>query len=249
MQKSKDFLIQADSIDDFLGDGERGGGGGAGGVDHMEGSGVLHQVEILKERAVAGHGLGADAGTSWGEVLGADRWDEFLKGFGEEGFAKRAQAFVPRHRGVAAEEIPEAGEGENFCGFAGVDVGFAVAFAGEGKNGVRASFDPPLDKAGKVDAKERKFRLRHGVDEVSDEMTRFGGELVILAAEGDDANVGFRAGEGGDAVAEKAGAVYEMAAFEFPGGGFEDPASEIVVDGKDAGTGLENSAEALDVAH
>ncbi len=46
---------------DFLGDGEGGGGGGAGGVDDMEGAGFLDYVEILKERAVMGHGLGADA--------------------------------------------------------------------------------------------------------------------------------------------------------------------------------------------
>ena len=68
-----------------------------------------------------------------GEVLSADIGDEFLEGLGEEGFAEGSAAFVPDHRGVAAEEIPEPGEGEDFGGFAGVDVGFAVAFAGEGE--------------------------------------------------------------------------------------------------------------------
>ena len=53
--------IQHDPADDFLRDGEGSGGGGAGGVDDMEGAGGLDHVEILKERAVAGHGLGADA--------------------------------------------------------------------------------------------------------------------------------------------------------------------------------------------
>ncbi len=124
--------MHGDTPNNVLGDGEGGGGGGAGGVDDMEGAGVLNHVEILEERAVMRHGLRADAGTAGGEVLGADFGDEFLEGFGEEGFAEGAAAFVPDHRGVAAEEIPEAGEGEDFGGFAGVDVGFAVAFAGEG---------------------------------------------------------------------------------------------------------------------
>ena len=63
----------------------------------MEGSGFLHQVEILEERAVAGHGLGSDASTTRGEVLGADFGDEFLEGFGEKLLAERAAAFVPGH--------------------------------------------------------------------------------------------------------------------------------------------------------
>jgi hypothetical protein len=104
-------LIQPDAADDFLGDGEGGGGGRAGGVDDMEGAGFLDHVEILEERAVARHGLGADAGPAGGEMLGADVGDEFLKGFGEEGFAEGAAAFVPDHGGVLAEKIPEAGEG------------------------------------------------------------------------------------------------------------------------------------------
>jgi len=53
--------IQAYAADDFLGNGKRGSGGGAGGVDDMEGAGFLHHLKILQERAVAGHGLGADA--------------------------------------------------------------------------------------------------------------------------------------------------------------------------------------------
>ncbi len=55
------ILIHVDTPDDFLRDGKGGGGGGAGGVDDMEGAGFLDHVEILKECAVAGHGLGADA--------------------------------------------------------------------------------------------------------------------------------------------------------------------------------------------
>ena len=240
--------IQAYAPDDFLGNGQRSGGGGAGGVDDMERSGFLDQVEILEKRAVARHGLGTDARTTWGEVLGADFGDEFLEGFGEKLFAERPAAFVPRHRGVAAEEIPEAGEGKNFGSFAGVDVGFAVSFAGEGEDCVWPSLDAAVDESGEVDSEEGKCRVGHGVDEVADEVARFGGEFEILAAEGDDTDVVFCASERGDAVAEEAGAVYEVAAFEFACGGLEDPAAEVVVDGRDAGVFLEGAAEALDFA-
>jgi hypothetical protein len=83
----------------------------------MQGSGFLDQVEILEERAVAGHGLGPDATATRGEVLGADFGDEFLEGSGEEEFAEGAPAFIPDHRGVAAEEVPKAREGKRFSGF------------------------------------------------------------------------------------------------------------------------------------
>ena len=241
-------LIQADPPDDFLSDGEGGGGGGAGGVDDMEGAGFLDHVEILEERAVAGHGLRADSGAAGREVLGADFGDEFLEGLGEEGFTEGASAFVPDHGGVAAEEIPEAGEGEDFGGFAGVDVGLAVAFAGEGEDGIRAGFNAAVDEAGEVDAEEGEGGVGHGVNEVANEMEGFGGEFEIFAAEGDDADVVFCAGEGGDAVTEEAGAVDEVAGFEFSSGGFEDPAAEVVVDGCDAGVFLEGAAEAFDLA-
>lgn len=136
----------------------------------MQGAGFLDHVEILEKRAGARHGLGADAGLAGGEVLGADVGDEFLKGSGEEGFAEGAAAFVPDHGGVAAEEIPEAGEGEGFGGFAGVDVGFAVAFAGEGEDGIWSGFDAAVDEAGEVHAKEGKGGVGDGVDEVADEV-------------------------------------------------------------------------------
>ena len=207
----------------------------------------MDHVEILKERAVAGHGLRADATAARGEVLGADFGDEFLEGLGKEGFAEGSPAFVPDHRGVAAEEIPEAREGEDFGGFAGVDVGFAVAFPRESKDGVRAGFDPAVNKSREMDAEEREGGVGHGVDEVADEVTRFGCELEIFAAEGDDADVVFCASEIGDAVAEEAGAVDEIAGFEISGGCFEDPAPEVVVDGLDARVYLEGAAEALDL--
>ncbi len=239
--------IHGDTPNDFLSDGEGSGGGRAGGVDDMEGAGFLDHVEILKERAVAGHRLGSDTGASGGEVLGADFGNEFLEGLGEEGFAEGAAAFVPDHRGVAAEEIPEAGEGEDFGGFAGVDVGFAVAFPRESKDGVRAGFDPAVDEAGEVDAEEGEGGVGHGVDEVADEVARFRGEFEIFATERDDTNVVFCAGEGSDAVTKEASAVDEITGFEFACRGLEEPAAEVVVDAEDVGVFLEGAAEAFDL--
>jgi hypothetical protein len=215
----------------------------------MQGTMFLDQVKILEERAIAGHSLGADAGTGNGEVLGADGGDEFLEGFGEEGFAERSAPFFPRHQGVAAEEIPEAGEAEDFGGLERMDVGFAITFTGEGEDGVWPSLDAAVDEAGEVDAEEGEGGVGHGVDEVTDEVARFGGEFEILSTERDDADIVFRAGESGDAVTEKTGAVDEMGAFKFPCGGFKDPTAEVVMDSENACAGLKSSAEALDFAN
>ncbi|MEN9468683.1 MAG: hypothetical protein RL630_416 [Verrucomicrobiota bacterium] len=213
----------------------------------MEGAGFLDHVEILEERAVAGHGLGADAGAAGREVFGADFGDEFLEGLGEEGFAEGAAAFVPDHGGVAAEKIPEAREGEDFGGFAGADVVFAIAFAGKGEDGVGTGFDAAVDEAGEVDAEEGEGGVGHGVDEVANEMAGYVSEFEIFAAERDDADVILGASKLSDAIAEEAGAVDKVAGFEFASGGFEDPAAEVVVDGRDAGVFLEVAAEAFDL--
>ena len=130
-----------------------------------------------------------------------------------------------------------------------MDIGFSVAFAGEGEDGVRTGFDAAVDEAGEVDAKEGKGGVGHGVDEVADEVARFGGELVILATEGNDPDVVSRVGERGDAVAKKAGAIDEVGTFEFTFRGFEDPTAEVVVDGLDAGVFLEGATEAFDFVH
>ncbi len=130
-----------------------------------------------------------------------------------------------------------------------MDVGFTVAFTSEGEDGIRAGFDPSVDEAREVHAEEGKRWVGHGVNEMADEMSCFGSELEILATEGNDTNVVFRAGECGDAVAEKPGAVDEVAAFEVTGGCFKDPAAEVVVDGENASAGLEGTTKALDLAH
>ena len=129
-----------------------------------------------------------------------------------------------------------------------MEVGFAVAFAGEGEDGIRAGFDAAVDEAGEVDAEEGEGGVGNGVDEVADEVAGFWCEFEIFAAEGDDADVILGASKLSDAVAEEAGAVDEVAGFEFSSGGFEDPAAEVVVDGCDAGVFLEGAAEAFDLA-
>ncbi len=105
-----------------------------------------------------------------------------------------------------------------------------------------------MDETGEVDAEEGEGGVGHGVDEVADQVAGYGGEFEIFAAEGDDADVVFCAGEGSDAVAEEAGAVDEVAGFECTGRGFKDPAAEVVVDGCDAGVFLEGAAEAFDLS-
>ena len=214
----------------------------------MEGSRFLHNVEILKKGTIARHGLGSNARPTRGEVLGADFGDEFLERLGEESFAEGAAAFVPDHRGVAAEEIPESREGEDLSSFAGVDIGLSVAFAGEGENGIRAGFDAAVDEAGEVDSKEGKRWVGHGVDEVSGEMVSFGGEFEIFAAKGDNADIVFCASKGGDAIAKETSAIQEIACIECTDWGLKNPATKVVVNSEDAGVFLEGAAKAFDLS-
>ncbi len=61
-----------DAVDDFVTDGERGGGGWAGGVEQVECLFAFDDEEILDEVSIGKHGLGADAGAAPGDVGGLD---------------------------------------------------------------------------------------------------------------------------------------------------------------------------------
>lgn len=64
-----------DAVDDFVADGERRGGGGAGGVEQVERFFAFDDEEVLDEVAVGEHGLGADSGSAAGDVGGLDFGD------------------------------------------------------------------------------------------------------------------------------------------------------------------------------
>jgi hypothetical protein len=55
--------------DDGAADSKAGCGGGAWGVDHMQGAGAREKAEVFDEFAFGRHGLGSDARTSGLEVV------------------------------------------------------------------------------------------------------------------------------------------------------------------------------------
>jgi len=155
----------------------------------------------------------------------------------EEFKAEGAADLVAGHGRIANEEAPETGKGERVPEVGDGDVGPAVAFAGEGENGVGAGFDTTVDEAGEMNAEERERGVGDGVDEMVDEVLAGGLEEVILAAEGDDAGVAAFSGEGGDPVAVEAGAVDEEVGLVFS---VKDPSRFDFGDGRvceDLGTG------------
>lgn len=94
-----------------------------------------------------------------------------------------------------------------------------------------------------MDPKEREGRVRHGVDEVADEVLAGGLEHVVFPSEGDDASLALFAGEGGDAVAVEPGAVDQEVGLELA---IEPPAG---FDPSDGGAGPDlgaSGSEALD---
>ena len=208
----------------------------------------MDEGEVLDELAGGFHGLGADAGAAGGEVGELEGGDEFLQGGAEEAAAPGAADFLPAHGLMLGHEAPEAGEGEGVEEVAGVEVLFAVAFAGPGEDGVRPGLDAAVDEAGEVDAEEGEAGVGDGVDEVADEGVALGAELVVFAAKGDDFDGAGFAGEGGDAVGVEAGAVDEVIGVDISGGGwgFDPPAGAVGGDFFRAAVKFEGAPEFFD---
>ena len=233
---------------DGFADGEAGGGGGGGGVADVEDAAAVDEVEVVEQAPVGEAGLGADAGWGGDEVVFLDGGDEALEGSGEFGFAEGAAYFVVAHAPVAPGEFPEAWPGEGVGEVAWVDVAPAVAFAGEGEDGVGPGFDAAVVHAGEVDAEEGKFGVGHGVDEVADEVALGGGELEVFAAEGEDAQVEFGLGLAGEAVGVESGAGAELGGEQFALVGEEAVAVGGFEEGFDAGAESYFAAGGLDAA-
>lgn len=145
----------------------------------MDDVAVDADVEIVEEPAVAGAGLGADAGTAGGEVFGLDVGDEAPEGADEGGLAEGTMEFAEAGAPVLAGDDAEPRPGERFPGVAEAEIGLAIGFAGEGEDGVGTAFDAPLDHPGEMDAEERKGGVGDGVDEMSDQAAGFGPNVVF----------------------------------------------------------------------
>jgi len=172
---------------DFGADGKRGGCRGAGGVKDMEAGGAAYEVEVVDQFTFRGEGLGADTGTAWGQVCWLNGRHKALELTAEVAFAEGAAQLAKTHFWIFHHKAPEAAVGEGVAQVAEVDVGFAVAFTGEGEDGIRASFNTSMNKTGEMDAEEGELGVGHGVNEVADEVMAVGFELKIFTTEGDDA--------------------------------------------------------------
>ena len=139
---------------------ERRRGGGRGGVADVDGVGRGGEQEVVDEAAVAGDGLGADAGEGGDEVVGRDARD-VAGGLGGEGAAAGGEAQLAGGGApVAAQHAPGARPGE--------------AVARRDEQGGRAEQDVAGDRRREVDAEEREARVGDGIDEAADEVAALG---------------------------------------------------------------------------
>src|SRR4030095_10994922 len=93
-------------------------------------------------------------------------------------------------RRIAAQEAPEARESQRIRQVAEVDARLRVPLAREREYRVRTRLDPAVDHPREVHAEEGEGRIGHGVDQVAYEAGAVRAQLVVLAAKGDDAQLG-----------------------------------------------------------
>lgn len=116
-------------------------------------------------------------------------------------------AFVP----MSAGEFPERAVGECFDRIAETEICFEITFAFQGQDGVWACVDGAVNHLCEMNAEEWELGIRDRIDERLNEVTLLRDELVILAAERDDAHFGIGAGHASDAIAIETGAVNDEA--------------------------------------
>src|ERR1019366_1839731 len=205
---------------DLFADRERRGGARARRVQDVHGVGLLDEVEILHQFALRGDGLGADAGAARIEIRCADLRDQALQRLGEQALAERAFDFLPTHASVTRQKVPQARIGNSVEEIARIDIPLAVTFAREGEHSVRTCFNTAVDQAGEVHAEEGELRIGHGVDQVEHERLAVRLDLVILAAERNDADFAAQTGQFAHTITMKAGAVDKELGFEVSRLGF-----------------------------
>src|SRR5947208_3203919 len=106
----------------MIANGEGSGGGGAGRVEDVECAVAGHDVKILHQVTLRGHGLGADSGAPGGEIRGAQFGHEALEGAAEAFLAEAFGEAGEGHGTMAEEKTPEAGKEEGVGEVAEVDI-------------------------------------------------------------------------------------------------------------------------------
>ena len=166
-----------------------------------------------------------NAGAARIEIRCADLRDQALQRLGEQALAERAFDFLPTHASVTRQKVPQARIGNSVEEIARIDIPLAVTFAREGEHSVRTCFNTAVDQAGEVHAEEGELRIGHGVDQVAHERLAVRLDLVILAAEWNDADFAAQTGQFAHTITMKAGAVDKELGFEVSRLGFGAPAA------------------------
>lgn len=125
--------------------------------------------------------------------------------------------FRPAKAGISEHETPKTGKESSFEKIAKIDFGPAVSFARESEHGIWSGFDAAANEAGKMHAKEGKFGVGYGIDEVADEELAVGTDLVVFAAERNDFGRRFAARGAHDAVGIQPGATDDELCLEIAG--------------------------------
>src|SRR5437762_257490 len=81
--------------------------------------------------------------------------------------------------------------------------------ARESEHGVWACFDTAVDHAREVDSEEWERGIRHRIDQVAHERGPLAAKRVVLAAEGNDADLRTLTSHARHAIGVQPGAVYE----------------------------------------
>src|SRR5690242_5153075 len=96
---------------------------------------------------------------------------------------------------------PEARKRQRGCQIMEVNVPVPIAFARERKDRVRAGVDRVSDSTRKVDAEKREAWVRYRVDEGSDKSGTVGNKIVVFPTERHDHHAGIVTSHAADAIA------------------------------------------------
>ena len=189
-------------------DGEGCGGGGRGGVEHVNHALGADNSEIVDEGASGVDGLGANAGPAGDQVGKLQLGHEAAEGVQEGALAEGAIHFAAAGFPVLAGHAPEAAVARDAQGVGKAEARASVPVAGESQDGVGPGLDAAVDHARKVDAEEGEPCVGNGINEIADEALARLDQLVVFAAEGNDLHAGVNAAETRHAIRLEPAAVH-----------------------------------------
>src|SRR5262245_20395390 len=104
-------------------------------------------------------------------------------------------------------QLPESRESHGLAKIPQGEVGLVIALPLEGQDGVWASVNATINHPGKMNAEERKGRIRNRINQTLNQVPGLWRQLIVLAPERNDFGPGIHAAHSRHTVAMKAGAV------------------------------------------